>query len=76
MEKEFDYLQNLMDEAYLKWKKINNDWNLKDFDLSLDYKHRNAVLFGNLNYQVENGGFCSGLIMDMPKLVKNFYYSL
>jgi hypothetical protein len=46
-----------MDAAYDKW---NNQWkgvNYEEFVNRLDYAERLAVLTGNLNYQVENGGW-------------------
>ena len=52
-----DYHQTLMDEAYGVWQS-NKDMRYVDFVDSLGGgKHAFAVLTGNLNYQVENGGF-------------------
>lgn len=51
-----DVHQELMIEAYDQWKE-NQDWSSDEFVSRLDYAHRVAVLTGNLNYQVENGGF-------------------
>ena len=48
--------QQLMDEAYDKWRN-NKNWDYNDFVSELGIKHALAVLTGNLNYQVENGGF-------------------
>lgn len=49
--------QDLMDEAYNLWQS-NPDWNSQDFINNLKSKiHKDAVVLGNLNYQVENGGF-------------------
>lgn len=53
-EKTIDVHQKLMDEAYNTWQKgLSYD----EFIDTLDNKHKLAVLTGNLNYQVENGGF-------------------
>ena len=54
--KEKDIHQALMDFAYEKWQK-NRDWSYEKFIDSLSYIEKVAVLTGNLNYQVENGGF-------------------
>ena len=51
-----DLHQSLMDSAYDKWKQ-NKDWNNDQFFNHLDYLERVAVVLGNLNYQVGNGGF-------------------
>ena len=48
--------QQLMDEVYDKWRN-NKNWDYNDFVGELGIKHALAVLTGNLNYQVENGGF-------------------
>lgn len=51
-----DKIQELMDEAYDIWKS-KPDFSREDlFDL-ISFKHKAAVVLGNLNYQVENGGF-------------------
>jgi len=50
------YIQKLMGEAHLLWRK-NENWSYGDFLNNLDYCHRAAVVVGNLNYQVKNGGF-------------------
>jgi len=47
--------QELMDQAYQKWQ--NNNWTKQKFWNHLDFLERVAVFTGNLNYQVENGGF-------------------
>lgn len=53
-----DVIQELMNEAYDKWQK---GWSRSDFleyvKKNLSEEHYIAVIFGNLNYQVENGGF-------------------
>lgn len=46
----------LMSEAYERWQ-ANNEWNQDRFWMDLSYPERVAVFCGNLNYQVENGGF-------------------
>lgn len=53
---EIDQHQILMNAAYDLWKK-NTDWDKDAFFDRLDYPMRLAVALGNLNYQVENGGF-------------------
>ena len=49
-------IQDLMNTAYERWQK-NDDWSKDDFRVSLDAWEKIAVHTGNLNYQVENGGF-------------------
>lgn len=49
-------LQEAMNSAYAIWKE-NEGWNLEDFYFNLPPLERRAVALGNLNYQVENGGF-------------------
>lgn len=53
---EIDVHQSLMDSAYKKYQ-ANETWGYNEFITSLDYKEKVAVLTGNLNYQVGNGGF-------------------
>ena len=49
-----DTTQVLMDRAYKKWTDgLSHD----EFRATLDNEEKVAVHFGNLNYQVENGGF-------------------
>jgi len=50
-----DNWQVLMDAAYKKWE--GKDWTYARFLVEIERKERIAVLLGNLNYQVENGGF-------------------
>lgn len=45
--------QNLMDRSYAKWE---NTVPYRRFLLSLDSVERKAVILGNFNYQVLNGG--------------------
>jgi len=54
-----DTHQKLMNEAYDRWQKEGDlgGLNYNEFISRLDKPHRNAVLLGNLNYQVQNGGF-------------------
>jgi hypothetical protein len=53
-----DFHQNLVDEAYDLWQKPENNWNKDQFLQNLPSQaHRDAVILGNLNYQVGNGGF-------------------
>lgn len=68
-----DYHQELMDKAYDQWHK-NPHWSKKQFYLSLDPKSRAAVVFGNLNYQVENGGFYQWFDNSYGKESKEFLY--
>lgn len=68
---ETNYHQQLMDEAYNNWK---SGWNKRDFYLSLEPKHRAAVVIGNLNYQVENGGFYQWVDNRYAEDSKDFLY--
>lgn len=54
-----DIHQKLMDEVYSKWrqKECAHMSRLEVIDKFFDKKHKVAVQLGNLNYQVENGGF-------------------
>jgi hypothetical protein len=47
--------QDLMHEAYESWRA--EDMSYEEFLDELDGVHRRAVILGNLNYQVNNGGF-------------------
>jgi len=49
-------MEHLMDMAYNMWSS-DHSMGKEDFWLRLDYPERIAVFIGNLNYQVENGGF-------------------
>lgn len=49
-------MQKLMDEAYSRWDAATMD--RTDFWDQLSPDERTAVFLGNLNYQVENGGWC------------------
>lgn len=53
---EYPTLQTSVNAAYSRWQ-ANSSWSMEDFWDSLDAKERFAVFLGNLNYQVENGGF-------------------
>ncbi len=52
-----DRIQSLMDEVYGEWQKEGNQnkgkWDILD---GFSEAHQIAVVFGNFNYQVENGG--------------------
>jgi len=48
--------QGLMDEAYERWKE-NEGWDYKAMLANCTAEERMAVILGNLNYQVCNGGF-------------------
>lgn len=50
-----DLHQTLMDQAYAKWDDNTTTYN--DFIASLPKNERYAVLLGNMNYQVCNGGW-------------------
>ena len=45
----------LMKKAYDTWQK--NNWSPSEFIENIDSPEKFAVILGNLNYQVENGGF-------------------
>lgn len=51
--------QGLMDEAYARWQEGGDlhGKSSRDFIAALPPLHRYAVMLGNLNYQVHNGGF-------------------
>lgn len=51
--------QRLMDEAYARWQDNGDlhDLDYHEFIQQLPMLHQEAVIVGNLNYQVENGGF-------------------
>ena len=55
MASEFKVWQGLMDRAYDKWR--GNNWRYSRFLLNLDSLERRAVILGNFNSQVLNGGF-------------------
>lgn len=46
------HFQALMNSAYDKYKDMSYD----EFLMCLDAKERHAVLLGNMNYQIQNGG--------------------
>lgn len=48
--------QYLMDKAHDLWEK-HRDWTYRDFVSHLSPLRKDAVLIGNFNYQIENGGF-------------------
>lgn len=48
--------QGLMDQAYAKWQADGKKWSYRQFLANLDAVERKAVILGNFNYQVCNGG--------------------
>ncbi|MFA5153860.1 MAG: DUF4375 domain-containing protein [Clostridia bacterium] len=48
--------QRIMNRVYKMWQK-NDEWTSAEFFDRLNYQERIAVALGNLNYQVQNGGF-------------------
>lgn len=51
--------QTLMDGAYDRWRQSGEgqkQWSYNQFLANLDAKERQAVLLGNMNYQIGNGG--------------------
>ena len=50
-----DTVQRLMDRAYDRWETA--EWTKEQFFAQLDPLEAVAVAFGNLNYQVQNGGW-------------------
>ena len=50
--------QELMDSAYSKWNDEMKGISQEDFYYALPTIERKAVVLGNFNYQVCNGGFC------------------
>lgn len=57
MEEFSNKIQSLMDEVYIEWQKEENQnkrkWDILD---GFSESHQIAVIFGNFNRQVENGG--------------------
>ncbi len=52
-----DRIQALMDEVYHEWnKQENKDKGKRDILNGFSEAHQIAVIFGNFNYQVGNGG--------------------
>jgi hypothetical protein len=56
-----DRTQRLMDGAYDRWQTQKDTMTRQEFWDQLDADERVAVFLGNLNYQVENGGFSQWL---------------
>jgi len=55
---EFDTTQFLMDKAYARWQHSSaKNWSYMEFLSHLPQVEKYVVVIGNLNYQVENGGF-------------------
>lgn len=55
------HMQELMDAAYDGWQ-ANPRKTYRDFLFDLPVDQKEAVLIGNLNYQVENGGFSQWIL--------------
>lgn len=53
-------MQKLMGATYDRWQK-NDRWSKQDFWDQLSADERFAVFLGNMNYQVQNGGFSQWL---------------
>lgn len=53
--KKVDIVQSLMDSAYATWE--GKGWSREEFLYEISSIERKAVVLGNLNYQVHNGGF-------------------
>lgn len=50
-------LQELMNDVYCVWQSVEGKYDKHDIIDAFTEYHRMAVVFGNLNYQVCNGGF-------------------
>lgn len=50
-----DKIQEIMTNAYSRWD--SSQWTQKQFWAQLSNIEKSIVFIGNLNYQVENGGF-------------------
>lgn len=65
--------QSLVDKAYDRWRDEWKDLSYEEFISRLPERERFAVLTGNLNYQVENGGFSqwaeNGFLSTAPTLL-------
>lgn len=70
-----DLHQTLMNEAYDLWQK-HKDWDKRKFITSLDYLPKLAVILGNLNYQVCNGGFSQWEFNGYKKVHSSFLLDL
>ena len=84
---EIDHWQELMNESYVRFQKGGDLHKLggDKFVRALDPVHKFAVMCGNLNYQVENGGFLqwigngyclviNDLIEDLGKVSAYYYF--
>lgn len=50
--------QEIMDKAYKRWQESKPpQWSKQEFWDQLDAQERFAIHIGNMNYQVQNGGF-------------------
>jgi hypothetical protein len=87
MQDNLDFHQELMDEAYGLWKREENrHWKQEDFLENLEPIPRAAVMLGNMNYQVENGGWgqwadnryylCADQLLSVLEEMVNFGYLL
>jgi hypothetical protein len=52
-----DFIQDHMNAAYARWQQDDNDWDYEDFLEQCSKVERACVIVGNMNYQVENGGW-------------------
>lgn len=65
--------EKLVKEAYDKWP---NNARYKKFVFGLDRLPKIAVLFANLNYQVENGGISQWIDNGYSDLREDLFYAL
>lgn len=72
-ESEKTFHQKVMDQAYDRWKQGTH---YRGFLLSLGRLHRDAVVLGNLNYQVQNGGFSQWVENDYHEGAEYLVYAL
>ena len=66
MQERHPTIVRFMEQAYARWQE-NRDWSREEFYDQLSPFERIAVYFGNMNYQVGNGGW--------EQWVYNGYYS-
>ena len=67
--------QAVMNRAYDLWQKYP-DWTYSEFIDELSPADRSVVLIGNLNYQVENGGFSQWLTNGYGECVRELARAL
>lgn len=73
-----DHMQSLMDKAYETWRSSSppsgKEWSMIQFWDLIPPDQRTAVVLGNLNYQVCNGGFTqwadNGYCAALPIIVR------